>query len=159
MTALTTDQILAREEQRILFATVKQVSGNAVHQLQTAFQEYGCTCLPAREEMAGMKDSYNEAWREVQKAQQQLDQASKEAQKQLSENFNETPMASRYLELQKTVRDIDRAEHPRLDQEARRAAPFFHNWLLSQVKRGDTGVLHDEPHQAYVEAWYGGWRP
>lgn len=180
---LTGAMIIEREEAKSLLALARQMApkNSYNHSITLAFEEYGCSCAPDRQVMEELRlkmvaeeeaavGTLREDYAELRESNREIIEQVK-AQHQRDERLamdnleaallplkdNETRTA--YDEVKKRIQDTDRAEHPELNRQAREAIPFFHTWLVQQVRLQGGSALLEGAEVRFTDAWMGGWRP
>jgi hypothetical protein len=124
---------------RLLREATSKLTRDVDWHIQRAFETTGCSCHPLRKEHEELVD-------ECRRLEQEL---------QNSETFK------RRDAVWKEIHEIDRREHPGLDQMASMASPFFRVWLFERLSSEDAPDFSSPNKLAadYAEAWMGGWRP
>ena len=135
--------VLVGERERTLASAVRR-RASAIHILERAFEEVGCSCSPHRRQLQELETQYHTE------------------RDRLMNELDNSELAKEMGELRKTLSDIDHIEHHSLDATAWKAYPFLPVWMLDQVREGNPDVLglsDRDISRSYAEAWYGGWRP
>jgi hypothetical protein len=124
---------------RMLREATSKLGRDLQYHVGRAFETMGCSCHPLRQE------------------KEQLDDECR----RLTEELHNSETFKRRDALFQEILEIDRKEHPSLDQQASVAGPFFRVWLFERLTSEDVLDLSSSERlaAAYAEAWLGGWRP
>lgn len=180
---LTGEQVIEREEIKSLLLIAKNwgKSWDQHSSIVRAFEEDGCSCSPDREllkeleaksekelesAMGTAEVDYNNLRESNQAIRGEVALRHREKEGIAGANVDaikleqsRSPTATAIREVTERIRKVDRVEHPGLDRKAREAVPFYHPWLVSQIKEHGGQALVEDAPQRFAAAWLGGWRP
>lgn len=173
MAALTTQDITERELLKEKQKAIRKIAESA--RLERAFEEAGCSCHPARGEVAKLQEELtDEALAKHYRAQllelpedhelwATIGRGSMNESTHLYFPFRTLslkphPVLSHINELEEEIKRIDRKEHPELDAAARAASPWFTVWMMQHPEEISHPAQTIAEH--FAHAWVNeGWRP